>query len=243
MAVEFAKCGARVVVTGRNQDRVTAVANQCRAVSTLLTTTTILPIVANICLEADCQLLVNKTIETYGQIDILINNADCPDSCDLLDPMFTEKLDQLLDIELRATVRLTQLSVPYLEKSIFGGNIVNISANICTHSMVSMHSTAKSALQMYSKCAAAGLASHGIRVNVVVVGVITTETMSDYGITNDGLANYAARLPVRRVGQIGDIWSAVSYLASSVKAGFVTGSTVRVVGGEHVAHVFVEQYL
>ncbi|XP_054158195.1 uncharacterized oxidoreductase TM_0325-like [Oppia nitens] len=239
IATEFAKRGAQLVITGRKPEPIQTVAKRCSDLSP--NGRTALPVVADISREDDCKKLIQTTVDAFNKIDILVNNADYGDYCDPLDPRFVSKLDKLLDVQLRAIVRLTQLSVPYLAKT--KGNIVNISMNLRTYSELALHSTAKSAINMFSKCAAAGLASHGIRVNIVVPGVMITKSLLGYGITHEMLKPFADRLPVRRLGKIQDIASAVLYLADSVEARFITGHSLYVEGGENVAHVFVDDYI
>ena len=123
-AVQFAKAGANVVVTGRNADRVKAVAKQCRKVSPKKANP--LEVLADITKREDLRRLVETTIKTFGRLDILVNNAGFGVLASVTDPEYMDKFQNALDINLNSVVYLTHLSVEHLEKT--KGNIINISS-------------------------------------------------------------------------------------------------------------------
>ena len=123
-AIQFAKAGANVVVTGRNAKNVSSVAIQCNEVSPKKLKA--LEVVADVTKQEDAKRLVDTTIKTFGKLDILVNNAGAAIMVNVTDPTFYEKYEQTLDTNLNSVVYLTHLSVEHLEKT--KGNIINISS-------------------------------------------------------------------------------------------------------------------
>ena len=123
-AVEFARLGAQVVVTGRRKDRVSAVAKQCAEASP--TGAKALEVVADVTNDDDCRRLVADTIKTFKKLDILVNNAGRGVVSSIRDGDILDKYELIMNTNLRSVVRLTHLCVEHLEKT--KGNIVNMSS-------------------------------------------------------------------------------------------------------------------
>ena len=123
-AIQFSKAGANVVVTGRNAEKVSAVAKQCNEVSPKKLKA--LEVVADVTKKEDMKRLIDTTIKTFGKLDVLVNNAGATWPTSITEPDFYDKYLKVLNINLNSVVYLTHLSVEHLEKT--KGNIVNISA-------------------------------------------------------------------------------------------------------------------
>lgn len=123
-ALQFTKFGANVVITGRNGNNVSKVAEMCRDLSK--SKTKVLEVVADVTNEEDMRRLVNETISTFGKLDILVNNAGEGLRAPITDPEFMAKFKKTMDINLTSVVLLTHLCVEHLEKT--KGNIINISS-------------------------------------------------------------------------------------------------------------------
>ena len=123
-AVLFAKSGAKVVVTGRNAERVAKVAQQCQEVSP--NGTKALQVMADLNREEDLRLLVDCTIEEFGRLDILVNNAGCVKNTEIIDSNYMDVFKSVLDTNLTAVVGLTNLCIEHLTKT--KGNVVNNSS-------------------------------------------------------------------------------------------------------------------
>lgn len=123
-ALQFTKSGANVVITGRNADNVSKVANKCRDLSK--NKTKVLEVIADVTKEEDMRRLVQETIAAFGGLDILVNNAGEGLRVAVTDPEFMVKFKKTMDINLTSVVLLTHLCVEHLEKS--KGNIINISS-------------------------------------------------------------------------------------------------------------------
>jgi NAD(P)-dependent dehydrogenase (short-subunit alcohol dehydrogenase family) len=124
IAEEFSKAGAQVVITGRNANNLSEVGKQCLKVSPKGLKP--LQVVADVSKEEDCKRLIDTTIEKFGKLDVLVNNAGKGHITPIEDTKILEKFDDLMNANLRSVVNLTQLSVKHLEKT--KGNIINISS-------------------------------------------------------------------------------------------------------------------
>ncbi|CAG2175388.1 unnamed protein product [Oppiella nova] len=225
-AVEFARLGAQVVVTGRRKDRVSAVAKQCAEASP--TGAKALEVVADVTNDDDCRRLVTDTIKTFKKLDILVNNAGRGMVSSIWDGDILDKYELIMNTNLRSVVWLTHLCVEHLEKT--KGNIVNVSSN---------GAFKPAALDMFTKCVALELGPKGIRANVINPGLVKSEALGiSRNITeakyNEFYAEWAKKCPIGRVGEPMDMSNAVLYLTSD-DAAFVTASNFVVSGGaQHV---------
>ncbi|XP_054167703.1 uncharacterized oxidoreductase MexAM1_META1p0182-like [Oppia nitens] len=212
----FAKSGANVVVTGRNADRVAKVAKQCTDLSPKQLTA--LEVVGDVNREVDCNCLIDTTVQTYGKIDILVNNVGIDHFADPNSADYYQLFLSVMQTNLNSVVYLTHKCVPYLAKT--RGNVINISSNASkvTINGYSPHCMSKAAVDMFTKCMAAELGpKHHIRVNSV-----NTDRLSS--------KQYWP-------GQPEDIAQTVAFLASDTAAGFLTGSIVVADGGHLAANV------
>jgi len=123
-AIQFAKSGAQVVVTGRNGQRVSDVGKQCSDISPKGLKA--LEVLADVSKEDDCKRLIQSTVEAFNRIDVLVNNAGFGLNSRITDEDYCLKLDTMFASNVKSVIHLTQLSVEYLEKT--KGNIVNISS-------------------------------------------------------------------------------------------------------------------
>lgn len=123
--------------------------------------------VADVTIENDVEKLLKATIDTFGQLDILINNAGAGRQCDISSEKAVETYDEVFRLDVRSVFHITHLAVPYLEKT--KGNIVNISsvAGLKPVPGFMIYCMAKSALDMFTKCLALELGPKGIRVNAI----------------------------------------------------------------------------
>ena len=123
-AVLFARSGAQVVITGTNADKLAIVAQQCQQASPKKLKA--LQVVADVTKEEALKNLVDTTVKEFSKIDILVNNAGAAGRETITEQSYLDVVKQTLDTNLMSVLRLTQLCVPYLEKT--KGNIINISS-------------------------------------------------------------------------------------------------------------------
>ena len=120
-AVQFAKLGAVVAITGRNVDNLKKTAEQCRergGAEPLL-------IPADLVQEEDCTKIIQDTVNKYGKLDVLVNNAGVLEMGSIENTSL-EQYDRVMSVNMRSVYHLTMLAVPHLETT--KGNIVNVSS-------------------------------------------------------------------------------------------------------------------
>lgn len=128
-AIRLATYGAQVVINGRNQEKLEKVYQQCKIASqkgNFKITNPVIQVIGDVTDDEICQNLVKTTIEKFGKIDILVNNAGNSFPTSIYDPNLLEEYDNLMNLNVRSVIVLTQLVVPHLEKT--KGVIVNVSS-------------------------------------------------------------------------------------------------------------------
>ncbi|XP_059046918.1 uncharacterized oxidoreductase TM_0325-like [Achroia grisella] len=219
-AVQFAKEGAKVVIVGRKESKLKNVAEQCARSGNKP-----LVVKADVSNDDEVKRIVTETINEFGQIDVLINNAGMAVYGNILSGNILEAYDKTLAVNTRAIVLLTSLVVPHLVKT--KGNIVNISSIAGKKTIMPgfiPYAVSKAALDHFTRGAALELAPLGVRVNTMSPGPVRTDFMAN----NPGKADISwdimgASLPLKRVSESEEIAEIILYLASE-KAKGVTGS-------------------
>ncbi|TKR73136.1 hypothetical protein L596_020481 [Steinernema carpocapsae] len=177
--------------------------------------------------------LINKTLEKYGHIDVLVNNAGIGHKVGT-EPESEENFQFVVDVNLKSVIRLDKLVIPHLEKT--KGCIVNVSSIMAMKPFAfdRYYAMTKASLDHYMRYMAAELGRKGIRINNINPGLIETNFFSRIGRFNEHptfFEDFAKRdVPLGRAGTGADIAKAVSYLASD-DASYVTGTTLVVDGG------------
>jgi len=231
-AEEFAKAGAQVVITGRRANNLSEVGEKCRKASPKGLNP--LVIVGDVTKEEDCKRLIDSTIVEFGRLDVLVNNAGTGAVTSVFDPNILQNFDGLINLNLRAVVHLTHLSVEHLVKT--KGNIVNISsvAGMKPIPELGIYSVAKSGLEMFTKCTALELGPKGIRVNVISPAAVRSNfdvTRKIGNISYDDMMTQSGKsYPLGRVGASIDIANAVLFLASD-DCSWITGINFLADGG------------
>ncbi|XP_068623577.1 3-oxoacyl-[acyl-carrier-protein] reductase FabG-like [Battus philenor] len=224
-AIEFSKEGAHVVLVGRNKEKLKNIRDQCVNVGKEP-----LVLVADVTKEDEAKSVIDKTITTYGKLDVLVNNAGTTREVDILNKNFMEAYDLVININLRAVVFLTHLAIPHLIDT--KGNIVNISssyAKICVPKTIP-YCTSKAGLNYFTRCVAARLAPLNVRVNIVSPGPTRTDIIENSGRKNLTWDMIGETTPLKRVSEPKEIAETVLFLASE-KAKSITGADYAVDNG------------
>ncbi|XP_059046913.1 3-oxoacyl-[acyl-carrier-protein] reductase FabG-like [Achroia grisella] len=217
-AVVFAKEGANLVIVGRNEDRLNKVAEQCASSGNQP-----LIVKADMTNDDDVKKIVTDTIEKFGKIDVLVNNAGMSVSGSILNGDLLKAYDETLAVNLRAVVHLTALATPHLVET--KGNIINISSiagKMVTTSLSLPYSISKAAIDHFTRGAALELAPSGVRVNSVSPGPVKTDFFDNAG-TVISWEIIASRIPLKRCSEPEEVGDIILYLASD-KAKGITGS-------------------
>jgi NAD(P)-dependent dehydrogenase (short-subunit alcohol dehydrogenase family) len=195
-----------------------------------------LAIQADVSQATDVDRLIERTLDTFKRIDVLINNAGIFPLSTLLD-MTEEQWDQVVDASLRSTFLCTQAVAKQMIAQGDGGAIVNITS-IEAENPAPMHAhynAAKGGVHMFTKSVANELGPHGIRVNAVAPGLIWKE-----GIERewpDGVERWLEAAPLGRLGMPDDVADACLFLASPA-ARWITGASLLVDGGVMSKQIF-----
>ncbi|CAH2049023.1 unnamed protein product, partial [Iphiclides podalirius] len=231
-AIEFAKEGAHVVIVGRNEAKLASVREKCEKYGNKP-----LVIKAEMSNDADGKRIVQETIEKFGRIDVLVNNAGTSELVDITSENFMESYDQIINVNLRGVVYLTHQAIPHLIKS--KGNIINISsvAGMITAGISGMlaYNVSKAGLNHFSRCAALKLASYGVRVNTISPGPVRTDIINHPTMESISWDTFAEITALKRVSDPVEIADLILFLASD-KARGITGSNFVSDNGALILH-------
>ena len=229
-ALALAECGADVVLAARTQSQLDEVAAQVEALGRRAVTVA--------CDLSDLDAvgrLADIAVDSFGRIDVLVNNVGGTMPRPLMDtsPRF---LEEAFHFNVATAHALVRASVPTMLET-DGGAIVNIASVIGRVSGRGYvgYGTAKGALIHYTRLASKDLAPR-IRVNAVGVGSTATSALDIVTSTPELKATMEDMTPMRRLGTVEDITTAVAYLATPA-AGYVTGKVIEVDGGIDVPNL------
>jgi NAD(P)-dependent dehydrogenase (short-subunit alcohol dehydrogenase family) len=179
--------------------------------------------------ETEWQQVIAFTVETFGTLDVLVNNAGISGGIDP-DIMSTSAYDRLMDVNARGVFLGMKHAIPVMQQA-GGGSIVNISSisGIAGQATVHMgYNASKGAVRVMTKAAAVQQAAHGIRVNSVHPGVLPAMLTSS--TDPEFRAKLLRGVPMRREGRVEEVAYAVLFLASD-EASYITGAELVVDGG------------
>src|SRR5882724_174303 len=219
----FAEEGAKVVVSDILASEAEAVAADIRAGGGAATAVAI-----DVTKEADWKALLDKTLSTYGRLDVLVNNAGISGSS-VGDPDGIDGWDRIIAVNQTSVFLGTKLAAEHMVRN-RGGSIVNISSIMGFVGGASGHPAycaSKGAVRIYTKAAAVRYGPQGVRVNSVHPGYMPPMLNA----TNAGeRADKIALTPLRRLGEPLEVANGVLFLASD-EASFITGTELVIDGG------------
>lgn len=176
----------------------------------------------------DCENVVKETIEKFGRIDVLVNNAGITKDM-LLARMKEEDFKQVIDVNLVGTFNVTKNVISYMMKA-RSGRIINISSvvGISGNAGQSNYAASKAGIIGFTKSLAKEVASRNILVNAIAPGFIQT-SMTD--VLKDEIKEEIAKaIPLKRMGTADDVANLVKFLASE-DSSYITGQVINVDGG------------
>lgn len=219
----FAKEGASVAIVGRNEAKLKAVTDRCKKLGAET-----LAIKADVSKDEEADAIVKKTIEKFGKLDVLVNNAGVLREANILSENFLKTYDEVMNINMRGAVRISYFAAPHIIKS--KGNIINVSsiAGTCTTRPDNIaYRTSKAAMNHFTRSLALELAPHGIRVNAISPGPVHTDIFEGLEINEEKLRKNTA---LQRISETNEIADMIVYVASD-KAKGITGSNFVIDNG------------
>ena len=248
LAVELARAGCDVVITGsgRSPDTypadeqeagwrdIDSVADEIEALGRRA-----LPVVSNVADAADVERHADRVVREFGRVDVIVNNAGAARGADRV-PVVDVDLHvwrHVIDVNLHGSFYMSRSFGRRLIEQGEGGSITNISsvAGKLLPGNAAAYAASKAGLQALTAAMAREVAPHGIRVNAICVGIIDTSRMDDIprGEPWDDLIR--RNVPLGRAGTGVDIANMVIFLASEPGA-WITGQSYNVDGGQVVVH-------
>jgi NAD(P)-dependent dehydrogenase (short-subunit alcohol dehydrogenase family) len=236
LARRCAEAGADLVLAARTAERLTEVADQVSALGRRA-----LAVSTDITDDEQVANLITRSLEEYGKVDVLINNAfRVPSMKPLADTTFAHIRDAI-ELTVLGALRISQGFTPALAES--KGSVVNVNSMVIRHSQpkYGAYKMAKAALLAMSHSLSTELGAQGIRVNTVAPGYIWGGTLQSYfshqagkfGTTVEEIYNAAAAgSDLKRLPTEDEVASAILFLASDLASG-ITGATLDVNCGEY----------
>jgi 3-oxoacyl-[acyl-carrier protein] reductase len=177
----------------------------------------------------DLKHLVDKTLEAFGAIDVLVNNGGGPPRGPALE-VTEESLEAAVELLLLSAFRLTMLCLPHLRKS-GRGRVINITSSSVRQPIekLALSNAVRPGVIGWAKTLSQEVGADGITVNSIAPGRIETARLAEV-FDNGPRAEDLQEIPLRRFGQPREIADVVCFLASE-RAGYITGSVVPVDGG------------
>lgn len=189
----------------------------------------------NVAERLDLRNLLADTLNAFGGVHVLVNNAGIVGGDDFLN-LTEEDYDRVMNVNLKGAFMLSQLVARHMVEHVEGGGapgaIVNMSSVNAVFALPTQvpYSLSKAGLTQLTKVAALALSPHGIRVNAVGPGSIDTQMLASVNASAEAKRTVLSRTPLGRIGEPEEVAALVAYLASD-DASYVTGQTVYIDGG------------
>ena len=237
-ALRLSKEGAKVVICARRQSLLNKTSKQIRD----LYKGEVLAIKADVTKEEDIKNVVTETVNTFGGIHIVINNAGKSAAYDF-ESVSDEEWQSDLNLKLLAAIRLARASIPYMRKAGWGRivNVTNLGGKTPGPASVPTSVTRAAGIAL-TKALSKDLAKDNILVNTVCIGLIKSgqqelryqnRKTTEYPLTlNQYYHNLAneRRVPLGRVGESHEAGDVIAFLVSE-RSSYLTGTSINIDGG------------
>lgn len=223
-AYRLSEAGAKVVVTGRSEDRAREVAKEISG----STGNEVFSVALDIGSKESIEEALNRVNEEVSGVDILVNNAGINRDT-LFIRMKYEDWDEIIRVNLTGTFLITQLVVKGMLKKKWG-RVINMSSVVAFIGNVGQanYSAAKAGLVGFTKTLAKELAPRNITVNAIAPGFIETDMTEN--LPEEIKQGFLSQIPMNRFGKSEDVANVVLFLASDLSS-YITGEVIHVNGG------------
>jgi NAD(P)-dependent dehydrogenase (short-subunit alcohol dehydrogenase family) len=179
--------------------------------------------------ESRCQALVERAVEEFGKIDVLVNNAAHQMTVDGIAAISAELLDRTFKTNIYAMFWLCKAAIPHMPE---GGSIINVGSIQAYQPSPTLlpYSATKGAIVTFTKGLAQEVVSYGLRANTVAPGPVWTPIIPA-SMPGDTVSQFGATSPMGRPAQPAELAPAFVFLASQ-ESSFVNGETLGVTGGQ-----------
>ena len=219
----FLENGAKIVITSKNSERLEDAASKLNCFS----------VKADVRNSNEVKNVIKQTIEKFGKIDILINNAGVFPKISKLHEISENDWNEVLDTNLSGPYRFTKEVIPYLQKN--GGVIINVSSDAGLRAYpdfnADAYSASKAALNLLTKTWALQYAKDKIRINAVCPGVVDTDMTAPFLKSDSDRDFMNSDHPIGRMGKPEDVARTIMFLVSD-DSSWTTGTVMTVDGGE-----------
>lgn len=226
IAEALAEYGAQVVVSSRSQEAVDAVADEFKAKGLEA-----VGIACHVGDEEQRKALISKTVDRYGGVDILINNAATNPVYAPLEGVDDPVFDKIMDVNVKACFSFAKLCFPYMKEK-KKGSIINIASveGLKPNMGLGLYGVSKAALIMLTKSQASEWGKYGIRTNAICPGLIKTKFSQALWSNEQLMKQVENHLPLRRAADPIEMAGLAVYLASDASS-FTIGAILNSDGG------------
>jgi NAD(P)-dependent dehydrogenase (short-subunit alcohol dehydrogenase family) len=216
---------AAVVIAGRRKAEIESAAAECRALGAQA-----LAIRADVTQEDDVERFVRTTVEHYGRLEVVLNNAGFQERRAPVEQQVSSVYDEVFDTNVRSVFLCLRHQLPVMFAHGNGRIVINASVSGIRNPNpgLSLYSASKAAVISLMRSVAMEAAPRGVRINAIAPGRVVTDMMLRSGVGD--MSAVAAGLPLRRMGKPEEVAEAVVWLASDA-ASYVVGHVLAADGG------------
>ncbi|WP_158232543.1 SDR family NAD(P)-dependent oxidoreductase [Sporosarcina sp. P13] len=226
IAKGFAKEGAKVVVCSRTKAELTVLKNEIKADGGICEVVT-----CDVGIRSDIERVIKTTVDTFGKLDVLINNAGMTKKVPAID-LTMEDFKQVIDVNLTGVFSFAQLAGRVMIKQGFG-KIINISSIASVQGLKGSvaYAASKGGVKLITETLAIEWAEHGVQVNAIAPAYVETPLMEALKTSRVGFEEAVIqRTPMGRMAKPDEMIGACIFLASEASS-YITGETIFLDGG------------
>lgn len=175
-----------------------------------------------------CRAAVQRTLDSFGRLDVLVNNAAFQEHADRLEDLDDARLHETLDTNIGGYFRMARAALPHMKR---GASIINTGSVVGLRGSKRLldYAASKGAIHAFTKALASNVLERGIRVNAVAPGPVWTP-LNPADSPADKVAEFGRSTDMKRAAQPEELSPAFVFLAAPVCAGYITGIVLPVTG-------------